>query len=267
MSGIRGFLDLEPLGDDRFAAPIPHYPDRPTMFGGQVAGQALRAAAMTVDPQQLPSSLHAYYVTSGALDVPLVMEVERVRDGRSFANRRVEAVQDGRVVLSLEAAFHRPEDGPVRAEPLPPLLVPPEELPAEPAPARGFPDVPVEVRTLDAESIPSTAGLTLWARSREAWPADDPVGAACLLTYLADMRTGFAAASGLAGFEPGMMTSLDHSLWFHRPVDANGWVLVQMRPLVNADARGLVLGTIHDRAGNHVASFTQEVLVRPRRDP
>jgi acyl-CoA thioesterase-2 len=258
-------LDLGPLGDDRFDAPIPDYVSRPNLFGGQVAAQALRAAAMTVDDALRPSSLHAYFVTSGGRDQKLVMEVERVRDGRSFAYRNVEATQEGRVVFTLSTALHRPEDGPVRSRPMP-SAAHPDDLPHEET-GYGFPDLPMEIRTIGHPTGEGQGDVTLWFRSTEPREGATPSDVACLLAFVADMRTGFAAAAGLGDFEAGMMTSLDHSIWFHRlDIDPGGWLLVHIEPLSNADARGLVLGTIHDEHGTHAASFTQEVLVRRREE-
>jgi acyl-CoA thioesterase II len=264
--GIRsltGFLELIWLGDDQFEGPIPHYQDRPTLFGGQVAAQALRAAAHTVESALQPSSLHAYYLTAGARDVPLSITVERLRDGRSFATRRVEVVQHNQRVLTLEATFHRRETGPMRPAAMPQVPMP-EALPSTPAPAGGVPAVPMEVRTPDEKPIPDTPHLAMWTRSLESWP-DDPVLAACLLVYIADMRTGFASVSGLADWSSGMLSSLDHSVWFYGDIDPTDWLLVDMAPIVNGDGRGLVLGTIHDIAGKHAATFVQETLARPRR--
>lgn len=265
MSSIVEFLDLRPLGDDRYDAPIPDYLQRPNLFGGQVASQALRAAAVTADEGLVPSSMHAYFVTSGSREQPLVMEVERVRDGRSFAYRNVEATQQGRVVFTLAAALHRPEPGPVRARPMPRVPAP-DDIAVEEA-SFGFPDVGMDVRTVGHPTGEGQADVTLWFRSLERWPDGQPGLVASLLAFVADMRTGFAAAAGIEGFESGMMTSLDHSIWFHRlDVDPGDWLLVHIEPLANADARGLVLGTIHDVHGTHAATFTQEVLVRPLRE-
>jgi acyl-CoA thioesterase-2 len=262
---ITAFLELEARGRDVWEAPIPAYTDRSTLFGGQVAAQALRAAALTVEPGLHPSSMHAHYLAPGSRTDMLIMAVERLRDGRSFANRRIEAIQDGRLVLTMEATFHLAEEGPDRSVPMPPDPGP-EVMPEQAAPAGGLPDVPMEVRSPDPMSIPSASRLALWTRSLESWPEDSSL-AACLLAYVADMRTGYASVSGLATWDGGMLTSLDHSVWFHRHIDPSDWMLVDMQPLANADARGLVLGTIHDRRGRHAATFAQEVLNRPRPRP
>jgi acyl-CoA thioesterase-2 len=264
---LRWLLDLERLGDDRFGAPIPLYEGRHNLFGGQVASQALRAASHTVDTDLRPHSLHAYFVRSGRLDVPLELHVDRTRDGRSFATRHVEAVQDGTSVFSLIASFQRDETGAEYQLPMASGVPDPDVLDAEPTRGTGLPsDGPLEVRTIEtaAGAEPFAAAARLWVRYREPLP-EDATSLACLLTFVADMRTGTAAVTAVGGSlrKIGMLTSLDHAVWFHRPAPVDGWFLLEMRPLSNAGARGLVLGSIHASDGVHVASFTQELLVRP----
>src|SRR5262245_51025482 len=108
---IREVLDVQPIGRDRFDAPVPYHDYRPNLFGGQVAGQALRATALTVPADRPPHSLHSYFVRSGRLDTPLVMQVERIRDGRSFTVRGVEAWQADEVILDMIVSFQAPEQG------------------------------------------------------------------------------------------------------------------------------------------------------------
>jgi acyl-CoA thioesterase-2 len=259
--GIVDFLDLEPLGDDRFRGPIPHYEHRPTLFGGQVVSQALRAASLTVDDTLRASSMHAHYLRPGSREEPVQLVVRRVREGRSFVTRTVDAVQGGKVVAMLDATFHLPEPGPSRSIPMPDA--PPPDAVA-PVGSQGTPDVPMDVRTIDPDDVPKVARLALWARSLETWP-DDASLRACLLAYVADMRTGFASVAGLSAPSLEMMASLDHTVWFHREFDPGAWLLIDMQPLVNEDARGLVLGTIHDVDGTHVATFAQEMLHRLKR--
>ena len=140
---IRELLDLEPLGDDRFDAFVPEYNYRPNLFGGQVAGQALRAAALTVQPGCPPHSLHSYFVRSGRLDVPLTMQVERIRDGRSYTVRGVEAMQDGEVILDLIASFQVPEPGDRYSQPMPPVPGP-DDLDSDSFHGTGFDAPPIE---------------------------------------------------------------------------------------------------------------------------
>ena len=265
---IRELLDLEPLGDDRFDAFVPEYDYRPNLFGGQVAGQALRAAALTVAPDRPPHSLHSYFVRSGRLDVPLTMQVERIRDGRSYTVRGVEALQVGEVILDLIASFQVPEAGARDAQPMPDVPDP-DEL--EPLREGRFDNASIETRTATVADGPPVApfgsAMRFWARSTETWVDDDPGLAAAYVAYVADLRTGAGLVDQLE-MERGqwMITSLDHSLWFHDTVSPSDWLLVDLRRVAMGGARGLVLGTMHAHDGRHVASFTQELVVRRRRE-
>jgi acyl-CoA thioesterase-2 len=264
---IRELLDLEPLGDDRFDAPVPAYDYRPNLFGGQVAGQALRAATLTVGSDRPPHSLHAYFVRPGRLDVPLAMQVERVRDGRSFTVRGVEAWQEGEVVLDLVASFHGAEHGARYEQPIADTLDPDEADP-DPFQGTGFAEAPIETRlAFEAGGSPPPpfgTATRFWARSTESWDDDPGLGAA-YLAYVADMRTGTALVDQWE-MQRGhyMVASLDHSLWFHDRASPSEWLLVDLRRVAIGGNRGLVLGTVHARDGRHVASFTQELVVRAR---
>ncbi len=268
---IRELLDLEPLSNDRFDAPVPSYDYRPNLFGGQVAGQALRAAALTVAPDRPPHSLHAYFVRSGRLDVPLSMQVERIRDGRSFTVRGVEALQQDEVILDMIASFQVAERGERYSQPMPDVPHP-NDLDPDPFHGSGFADLPIETRIATAaeglpQVMPFGSAVRFWARSTEAWVDDDPGLAAAYLAYVADLRTGTGIVDQWE-MERGqwMIASLDHSLWFHDRVSPSEWVLVDLRRVALGGNRGLVLGTMHAYDGRHVTSFTQELLVRPRRE-
>ena len=267
---IRELLDLEPLGDDRFDAFVPEYHYRPNLFGGQVAGQALRAAALTVQPGRPPHSLHSYFVRSGRLDVPLTMQVERIRDGRSYTVRGVEAIQEGEVILDLIASFQVPEPGDRYSQPMP-SVPDPDDLDSETFHGSGFDHPPIETRIAAVADGPPPApfgsAIQFWARSTEAWVDDDPGLAAAYLAYLADLRTGTGLVEQEEMERGGwMITSLDHSLWFHDRSSPSEWLLVDLRPVAIGGGRGLVLGTVHSYDGRHVASFTQELVVRRRRE-
>src|SRR5262245_2136515 len=187
---IRDVLDLRSLGDDRFDAMVPDYDYRSNLFGGQVAGQALRAATLTVSEDRAPHSFHCYFVRSGRQDVPLTMAAERVRDGRSFTVRGDEAVQEGEVILDLVASFHAQEHGPRPQQPLPdvrqPEDTPPDEWPSMSGDA-------LETRIAFAHQQPAVPPfgtmLRFWTRSTETWP-DEPGLAAAYAAYISDMRTG-----------------------------------------------------------------------------
>jgi acyl-CoA thioesterase-2 len=263
---IRDLLDLRPLGDDRFDALVPQYDYRPNLFGGQVAGQALRAAATTVAPDRAPHSFHSYFVRSGRLDVPLVMQVERVRDGRSFSVRGVEALQEGDVVLDMVASFHRSEDGPRSMQPIPDVVPPEEGAPDDSRGRAGNPtlDVRVVYERAGAAEPPFGSMLRYWVRSTESWP-DDVGLAAAYAAYIADMRTGTGTMGTGEPMSGGLvMASLDHSLWFHDRFHPEEWLLLDLRHVERGGNRGIVLGTVHTQDARHVVTFIQEMLVRAR---
>src|SRR5262245_30247817 len=265
---IRDLLDLSPLGDDRFDAFVPKYDYRPNLFGGQVAGQALRAATLTVAADRAPHSFHCYFVRSGRQDVPLTMDVERVRDGRSFTVRGVEAMQEGEVILDMVASFHLAEDGPRSMQPMPDVPSP-EDAPLDEWGSMSGDALETRVAFFNAQPAVPPFGtmLRFWARSTEIWP-DEPGLAAAYAAYIPDMRPG----SGTRG--PGerptagcMFASLDHSIWFHDRFAPEEWLLVDLRHVERGGNRGLTLGTIHTRDGRHVVTFTQEMLIRQNTPP
>jgi acyl-CoA thioesterase-2 len=251
-------LALEPIERDLFRANAV-FDDPYALYGGQVAAQALLAAGATVPTGRLPHSLHGYYLRGGDASHPTVFRVDRDRDGRSFSARRVVAIQRGEVIFNMAASFHEPQrSGPdLQAEPAP-EAGDPDDLPKYPfprltsmegaLPEQPYPDVPVPVR--------------FWARCGTELP-DDPMLHAGVLTYLSDISTGLIPLrdeGDHSDHRPG--PSLDHAVWFHRPVDMNQWVLLDLVPHSVFGGRGWYTGSLHTRAGALVASLTQEQLYR-----
>jgi acyl-CoA thioesterase-2 len=277
-------LDLEPAGAERF---IGRSRDMgwTRVYGGQVVAQALVAAARTVTGRS-PHSLHAYFLLGGDPAEPILFEVERVRDGRSFSTRRVKASQRGEPIFVLSASFHIAEDGPDHQAPAP-AAPPPEQiidpqaaLALMPEPARKrlqalFDRVrPIEFRPVDMRRYaPMQPGETraaeqsVWIRIGGPLP-DDPMIHTAALAYLSDMTLLDTAlvAHGHAIFDGRhQVASLDHTLWLHRPCRADAWLLyVQDSPSAGG-ARALTRGTLFTREGVLVASVAQEGLVRPVR--
>jgi acyl-CoA thioesterase-2 len=250
------------------------------LFGGHVAAQAQRAAALTVRPEHRVSSLRAYFLRSGRFGPPLELAVERVRDGRSFTTRRVVARQDGETILTLESTFHAGEPG-EEYEPKPP----PVPLPDACAPLQRPPWMqrrPVDMRVVEPVAperdgvstgggpAPGTAGAarrTIWMRLPAEVP-DDPTLHACLLTYLTDMGpAGVVRASVAALREQIMSVSLDHCIWFHRPTRPDDWLLYDLTAVSTSAGRGLATGAVWTSAGSLAATVTQEVLLRPAPRP
>jgi acyl-CoA thioesterase-2 len=249
-------LDLEPLDRDLFRGNTvfqePH-----SLYGGQVAAQALVAAGRTVPPDRAPHSLHGYFLRAGDAGRPTVFLVDRDRDGRSFSARRVSAVQDGEVIFSLSASFHVDEEGRDRvAEPLP-EAEPPEGLPPTPVP-RLF---SFEARRPTQPYPDSLWPTRFWARCT-ADLGTEPLLHTAVLTYLSDV---FSGLSPLADEEWTSMSSLDHALWFHRPARLDDWVLMDTVPRTTGGGRGWYTGTITSTGGELLASIAQETLFRRRR--
>ena len=255
-------LDLEELDRNLYRAFTPPDPTRPNLFGGQVAAQALRAASLTVPDGRPPHSLHGYFLRQGRLDRPIILRVSRDRDGRSFSARRVVADQNGEAIFTMLASFHHPEPAGDFQPPAPPDVPPPEELPAYEG-SEGIARF-VELRYHNAAADDHWAGVAnlLWARARGPLP-EDPIFHASVLAFVSDLGSGFVGTA-----HPGVPQggpSLDHAMWFHRPLDLSDWVLMSLWPLSAAGARGLYEGAIFDRQGVHGASLTQESLLRPPR--
>jgi acyl-CoA thioesterase-2 len=270
-------LALEPIEVNIFRGRSPDE-NRQRVFGGQVAGQALVAAARTVDDSaRLVHSLHAYFLRPGDPTVPILYEVDRLRDGRSFTTRRVVAIQHGRAIFNLQASFHGPEPGPDHQMTMPTDVPDPESLPDWHTQMAPYKEQmgdwydrprPIDVRYVDGDpfsrkGIP-TDGQRVWLRAAGQLP-DDPVVHACIVTYASDMSLldTTVLPFGLAWDSPGMqMASLDHAMWFHRPFRADEWLLYDQHALSTGSARGLAGGAIFSMDGRLVVSVVQEGLAR-----
>jgi acyl-CoA thioesterase-2 len=257
---LLALLELEAIDRDIYRGVNPgEGPGR--VFGGQVASQALRAAAATVEVEHQVNSLHAYFLRPGRFGVPIVYTVDRIRDGSSFTTRRVVAVQQGEAILNLDASFHKHEPGGEYGMPSPIDDVPaPESLPEEPVEGRAH-RRHIERREVDPPPAGSTRAR--WVRAGGTLP-DDPVIHACVIAYLSDMGPVHAARLGLGELEHRVMTaSLDHCLWFHRPARADEWLLYELSAVAGANSRGVARGAMWTRTGELAVTVTQEALLRP----
>jgi acyl-CoA thioesterase-2 len=259
MADLSSLLELEVLDRDLFrASNEPGAGNRLSLYGGQVAGQALRAAGMTVPEDRVPHSLHGYFLRPGRVDRHVVLHVDRDRDGGSFSARHVRAVQDGEVIFSMIASFHAPEPG-VEYDAVPARPGgDPEALPSRPSPLL------VEVR----EVTPTRIGDgqvrhsdRLWVRAAAELP-DEPLAHACAVAYVSDLGSGFGQVEvdGLPAGGP----SIDHSIWFHAPIRADAWMLLELWPLKAGSARGVYHGSLRSQTGALGAVFAQEMLLRHR---
>ncbi|WP_344977199.1 acyl-CoA thioesterase II [Salinactinospora qingdaonensis] len=268
-------LDLERIEVNIFRGRSPDGgPQR--VFGGLVAGQALVAAGRTVPAERHVHSLHAYFIRPGDPSVPIVYNVDRVRDGRSFTTRRVTAVQNGKAIFTLSASFHRTEPG-IRHQAPMPDVAPPEELPTmRERLFEAFGKVPmfaswhpIEMRpvgplSFEAERDPTlrTTENLIWLRVNGTLP-DDPMLHVCLMTYASDMTLldTVLLAHGRT-FSGVSMASLDHAMWFHRSFRADEWLLYAQETPSAEGGRGLGRGLIYTRTGELVCSVVQEGLIR-----
>jgi len=270
-------LDLEPIEQDIFRGVSPK-DNRQRVFGGQVAGQALVAATRTVQDRAV-HSLHAYFIRPGDVSAPLVYLVDRVRDGRSFTTRRVTTIQHGQPIFAMAASFQRQEEGFEHQTELPPGIPDPEELEPyvwgeRPVDDMGRMKRPIELRYVT--NSPAERGrnreprLQVWMRATGELPPD-PVLHTCMFTYASDMTVLDTATRPLPlpSDEFAMQAaSLDHAMWFHRPLRMDDWIFLDQVSHSASNARGLAWGTAWRRTGELVASVVQEGLIRPlRRHP
>lgn len=267
-------LDLEPIEKDIFRGVSPQE-DRQRVFGGQVAGQALVAATRTVENRSV-HSLQAYFIRPGDVAAPLVYLVERVRDGRSFATRRVTAIQHGQPIFAMSASFHKQEEGFEHQTDLPAGIPDPEDLepyvwPGFPVDDQGRMIRPIELRYVTGS--PAERGqsreprLQVWLRTTGTLP-ENPVLHTCMFTYASDMTVLDTATKALPvqGNEIDIQAaSLDHAMWFHRPLRMDDWIFLDQVSNSASNARGLAWGTAWNRTGELVASVVQEGLIRPLR--
>lgn len=271
-------LDLESIEVNIFRGVSPPA-ERQRVFGGQVAGQALVAASRTVEPEYRVHSLHAYFLRPGDTRVPILYQVDQIRDGLSFVTRRVTAIQHGRAIFSLSASFQVPEDGFDHSDQMPDVPAP-ETLPtvqerwseyaAERDDHRFEMDLPFDLRNCDWSPADREKQLPpfqrVWLKTTGTLP-DDPVLHACLLTYASDMTLLDTALlpHGLGPIDNVFMASLDHAMWFHRPFRADEWLLYdQSTPSANS-GRGFAQGSVFTADGKLAVSVVQEGLIRPPR--
>jgi acyl-CoA thioesterase-2 len=275
-------LDLEPLEVNMFRGRSPRTRWQ-RVFGGQVIGQALVASCRTVEGR-MPHSLHCYFILPGDPQIPIIYEVERLRDGKSYSTRRVTAIQHGQAIFSMMVSFHIEEASDLdHQEPMP--VVPhadeltPEELMKSPI-MDGMPefikryyasDRPIELRPVEfqryfGEKIPD-GRINIWIRTAAKLP-DDPALHLCALAYASDFSLLDSVMSryGRTLFDGRVMAaSLDHAMWFHRPFRADEWLLYSQDSPNARGGRGLARGSIFKPDGTLVASVAQEGSLREKR--
>ncbi|WP_075997650.1 acyl-CoA thioesterase II [Salaquimonas pukyongi] len=276
-------LDLEPIEVNLFRGISPKVGWQ-RVFGGQVIGQALVAAQRTVKAERKVHSLHGYFMRPGDPENPIIYEVDRIRDGGSFTTRRVVAIQHGHAIFSMSASFQIEEGGLEHAIDMPDVPRP-EQLASEKELAEQFIDHapenvrkywqrerPIELRPTDLTHYISRKKLPprqhVWFRATGPLP-DNPAVQAAVLAYASDMTLLDTSlyAHGRAVFDPALqVASLDHAMWFHRPINMEKWHLYTQDSPNASGARGFTRGSIYSEDGELVASAAQEGLIRLR-DP
>ena len=254
-TSVAAVLELRRLPHDRFQAEPVSSTGRRTVYGGQVAAQALRAASLTVPEGRIAHSMHAYFLSAGDASGPIELRVERDRDGGRYSGRRVTAVQHDAVIFAMSCSFSRPKQGAeFQAVSIPPVEGPDELEPYQLNASRTF---DLEARVPEDPDPWYRWPARLWLRIREPL-ADDPNVRACGLVFLSDLCTGLSRAPMVE--EAGLLPSIDHAVWLHRDGSPNGWLLVDLNPVATAGGRGVYSGHIFDQRGTMLASLAQESL-------
>jgi acyl-CoA thioesterase-2 len=278
---LLAILDLEPIEENLFRGRSPQVGWQ-RVFGGQVIGQALVAATRTVEGRA-PHSMHAYFLLAGDPKVPIIYEVDRIRDGKSFTTRRVVAIQHGHAIFSMSVSFHNDEPGFDHQVPMPDVPRPdslPDEaelkeriLPMLPEAVRRYyeRERPIELRPVEfgryVGKKSEDGRFNVWIRATGRLP-DDPAIHRCVLAYASDftlLDTALLQHQRSVFDRDIMAASLDHALWFHRPFRADEWLLYTQDSPNTHGARGFARGLIFAADGALVASVAQEGLVRERR--
>jgi acyl-CoA thioesterase-2 len=278
VDGLVQLLDLEPIEENIFRGVSPKV-SLQRVFGGQVAGQALIACGRTVDQERLVHSLHSYFIRPGDPSIPIIYNVERIRDGHSFSVRRAVAIQHGKPIFTLSASFQLPQSG-IDHQVAMPQVPEPEALPTLRDRYQGFDELASYIELIpqafdiryvdDPPWIQRGLGPRenqphrLWLKADGALP-DDPLLHVCVVTYASDLNLldSVLIHHGLAArLDPISMASLDHAMWFHRQFRADEWLLYESESPSASGGRGLATGRFFTKDGRHVASVVQEGMVR-----
>nr|XP_048333854.1 acyl-CoA hydrolase 2 isoform X3 [Ziziphus jujuba var. spinosa] len=288
---VESILHLEPIEVNIFQGiTLPDAPKFGKVFGGQLVGQAVAAASKTVDYFKVVHSLHSYFLLVGDFNIPIVYHVHRVRDGKSFATRRVDAIQKGNLIFTLLASFQKEEQGFDHQEAKMPSVPDPERLlnleelrerrltdPLLPRTYRNkvatkeFVPWPIEIRFCEPNNstnqTKSPPSLRYWFRAKGKL-SDDQALHRCVVAYASDLI--FLTVSLNPHRKKNLKTSsvsLDHSMWFHRSLRADDWILFVISSSSAYNARGFVKGEMFNRNGELVVSLTQEGLLREIKNP
>ncbi|MCB9265218.1 MAG: acyl-CoA thioesterase II [Lewinellaceae bacterium] len=277
---LLGLLDLEAIEENIFRGQSRSVGSQ-RVFGGQVLAQALQAAIHTVPEGRLVHSLHAYFILPGDIELPIVFEVDRIRDGGSFTTRRIKAIQKGHAIFNMSASFQKKQEGFSHQISMPNVTPPGglmswdqlvEEFGSQlPETIRRFLEIdhPIEFRPVERVH-PMLAGKQaprrhVWMRSKGSMP-DNITAHQAVLAYASDYNLLTTAllphGNEVAGGNI-QLASLDHGMWFHRDFRMDDWLLYAIDSPSASGARGFTRGSVFDRNGRLVASVVQEGLMRP----
>jgi len=277
---LTDLLNLERLEINLFRGQS-HKTGAPQVFGGQVLGQALMAATQTVENYHV-HSLHSYFLRGGDMNTPIIYDVDRIRDGRSFCTRRVVAIQHGRPIFNMSASFQLDEEG-LEHQSDKPAIPAPETLKEEAVLRKQFeqnnegsfdpyihPDWPFDVRRCDGQAPrtnpePSSHKHQVWFRLKESIHHVPAIVHKCILAYASDLNLLSSATRphGISFMQSDVrLATIDHAMWFHRPFDISEWLLYDMESPSASGGRGFCRGNIYNQQGDLVASCTQEGLMR-----
>jgi acyl-CoA thioesterase-2 len=272
---IEKILDLEQLEVNIYRGGVfsPESGFLQRTFGGHVAGQSLVSAVRTVDPKYQVHSLHGYFLRPGDARAPSVYLVERLRDGGSFSTRRVSAIQHGETIFSMSASFQTDQSG-IEHQDAVPEAPPPDDIPDFESVSKVFDDASFrqfdewDVRIVPRKALHRLPGKAsqqqVWFKHRDPLP-DDPVLHICALAYMSDLTLlGSAQVNYPEVRRHLQVASLDHAMWFHRPLRVDEWLLYHQKSPSASGARGLAEGFIYARDRRLCVTVIQEGLMRPR---
>ncbi len=264
-SDFNVLLDLTDHGPDTWVAQSPKYPWGTRIYGGQVVAQALMAACRTVEDGYAPHSLHAYFIRPGNVEEPVRLSVDRLRDGRSFCTRAVVARQSAGAILHLSCSFQRPEEAAEVQTARMPIVPPPGDIYPQ---STNWPWI---MERRDLPSYPGAGRSVGWARLVDEL-SDDPRMHYCGMAFTSDAFQ-FQSARSIHPLQVDpdeyrqafMGASLDHAIWFHRPLRADQWHLYDWTCHGLISARGMTVGNLFSSDGVHIATIAQEILLRKHR--
>lgn len=276
-------LSLEPISTDIFLGESTDLLGNNRIFGGQVLGQALMASSLTVVPERKIHSLHSYFIRPGDVTKPIRFEVERVRDGGSFSNRRVVAYQDDKHIFTMATSYQIEEKGFEHFNPLPEGIKGPEHFVPESEIVKKIAHLlpksmtkrhlvdgnPIEIRLAHPERFMAgkefPSQTYYWFKANGHIDDNNSLLHKAALAYVSDFYLVFAALFPHAQscFDPNMqMASLDHAIWYHRPINMNEWNVYVIDSPNASDARGLCFGKVYNQQGQLLATTAQEGLIR-----